>query len=240
LARWKVKKSPEYVEVYYNEVQWRLLREKREKAREVMKALKSRGVFSVVHGSIARGDVTPSSDIDVFIPFTIPSYIVELSLEEAGFKPYRRLLVQATPSSTPKAYIMLDEREELIVSFPLAKLSKTEYEFYKFGGLVTLEELNKDIRVPGVDKRLVLIEPTSFGHRESPVIGREGEVARKLGISIETILERIRVLTRRDEVGRTGVFLKYELAPHEVFESVLTKLSRTNQYLRRILRERGR
>ena len=239
MTRWKVKKSPEYVEVYYNEEQWELLRKKREKAKKVMEILKSRGIYSIVHGSIARGDVTPSSDIDIFIPFTVPSYIVELALEEAGFRPYRRYLVQATPSSTPKAYIILDEEEELIVSFPLARLSKTEYEFYKFGGLVTLEDIYNDVRVPGVDKRLVLIEPTDFGHVESPVIGREGMVARKLGISVETVLERVRVLTRREEVGRTGVFLKCELAPYEAFESVLSRLSRENQYLRRVLRERG-
>ena len=238
-VKWKIERRVEYREVHYDDEHWRILREKRREALRVMEALARQGLSSIVHGSIARGDVNPKSDIDVFIPFMVPSYRVELALEMAGIKPYKRFIVQATPGHAPKAYIALDEEELRMVSFPLAKLSRNEYEFYKFGGLLDLEGLRRNERVPGVDKRLVLIEPTSYGHRESPVIGRESIVARIIGVSVETVLERVRVLSRRDEIGRTGVFLYYELSPDESFEKALAKLARENQYVRRVLQNRG-
>ncbi len=238
-VKWKIERRVEYREVYYDEKRWEILRSKRREALKIMEALVRQGLTPIVHGSIARGDVNPKSDIDVFIPFMVPSYRVELALEMAGMKPYKRFIVQATPGHAPKAYIALDEEELRMVSFPLAKLSRNEYEFYKFGGLLDIEGLRKNRRVPGVDKRLILIEPTEYGHKESPVIGRESIVARIVGVSIETVLERVRVLSRRDEIGRTGVFLQYELSPDESFEKALAKLARENQYVRRILQSRG-
>lgn len=238
-AKWKIARRIEYREVVYDENRWRILREKREIARRIMSTLQSMGIYSITHGSIARGDVDEKSDVDVFIPHPIPSYRVELALELAGFKPFKRFIVQATPHHTPKAYIALDEKELKMVSFPLAKLTQREYEFYKFGGMIDLEGVEKGIRVPGIDKRLILIEPTSKGHRESPIIGRESEAARIVGVSIDIVLERVRVLTRRDEVGRTGVFVYYELRDNESFEEAVAKLAKENPYLRRVLRERG-
>ena len=238
-VKWKIERRVEYREVYYDEKHWRILSEKRREALRIMEALARLGLSSIVHGSIARGDVNPKSDIDVFIPFMIPSYRVELALEMSGIKPYKRFIVQATPGHAPKAYIALDEEELRMVSFPLAKLSRNEYEFYKFGGLLDLESLRRNRRVPGVDKRLILIEPTDYGHRESPVIGRESIVARIIGVSVETVLERVRVLSRRDEIGRTGVFLYYELSPDESFEEALARLAKENQYVRRVLHNRG-
>ena len=43
----------------------------------------------------------------------------------------------------------------------------------------------------GVDKRLMLIEPTEKGHVESSIIGKEEYVAKLLGISAETVLDRV-------------------------------------------------
>ena len=57
----------------------------------------------------------------------------------------------------------------------------------------------------------MLIEPTPRGHIESPVAGREGQVARLLDIDTRIVMERVRTLERRRTVGRTGVFLKHEL-----------------------------
>ena len=224
----------ERLKIIYDEKRWRLLNQLRAEAIELMDALNSMHIFSIVHGSIARGDVTEKSDIDIFIPDVIPSFLVETALERAGISISERIIIQATPTYSIKAYIGIDERRS--VSFPLSKLRKTEREFYKFGGEATLEMLRRGVRVPGVDKRLMLIEPTEDGHIESSILGREGEVAKLLGISIETVLDRVRTLTRRDKVGRTGLFIERRLASNETFELVLKELAERNPAVRRRLR----
>jgi len=224
----------ERLKIIYDEKRWRLLNQLRAEAIELMDALNSMHIFSIVHGSIARGDVTEKSDIDIFIPDVIPSFLVETALERARISISERILVQATPTYSIKAYIGIDERRS--VSFPLSKLRKTEREFYKFGGEATLEMLRRGVRVPGVDKRLMLIEPTEDGHIESSILGREGEVAKLLGISIETVLDRVRTLTRRDKIGRTGLFIERRLASNETFELVLKELAERNPAVRRRLR----
>jgi predicted nucleotidyltransferase len=132
-----------------------------------------------------------------------------------------------------KAHIETDERTS--VSFPLMKMRKVEREFYRFGGEANLEQLEKNIRAIGVDKRLMLIEPTDKGHRESTVIGREESVAKMLGISAETVSDRVHTLIRRDEIGRTGVFIKEELSDEETFEMALKRLAAKNPAVRRRL-----
>ncbi len=239
MVREKVVRRGETRVIVYDEVRWRILRDKREKALRILEALRQGGVRAIVHGSIARGDATETSDIDVFIPYTVSSMMIELLLERHGLKPVYKVIVQATPQSTPKAYIVLDIDEERVVSFPLAKLSKTEYEFYYFGGALDYEGLVSGKRVPGVDKRLMLIEPTPEGHIESAIIGREAEVARIVGVSLDTVLERVRVLTRRDELGRTGVFVKVELEPWENIEEAARRIARENPLFRKILREKS-
>jgi len=227
-------RRPEACEVIYDEGRWRLLAALRARAAEVMETLEARGISCIVHGSVARGDVKPTSDVDVFVPNPPASAVIEAALELAGFKPMRRLLVQATPAYVPKAYIEIDERT--CVSFPLAKMRPVEWEFYAFGGKLDLRGLKAGLRVPGVDKRLMLIEPTERGHVESSIIGREGEVAKLLGISVQAVMDRVRALLRRDEEGHTGVFLKRELAPGESFEAVLADLAARNPVIRRRLR----
>ncbi|MEM2913772.1 MAG: DNA polymerase subunit beta, partial [Candidatus Bathyarchaeia archaeon] len=110
--------------------------------------------------------------------------------------------------------------------------------FYKFGGFLGIDGLKVGLRVPGCTKRLTLIEPTPKGHYETSIIGKEVEVARKLGISLEMVKERTRVLLRRDEVGRTGVFLSEEVSKDESFEKVLKKLIESNPAIRRTYFER--
>jgi predicted nucleotidyltransferase len=58
-----------------------------------------------------------------------------------------------------------------------------------------------------------------------------------LRISTQTVLDRVHALTRRDEVGRTGVFLKKELGPNETFELALKRLSDLNPAVRRRLKK---
>jgi hypothetical protein len=136
-----------------------------------------------------------------------------------------------------KGHVFCDP--DLVVTFPLFKLMPREEEFYRWGGLVGRKELEEDIRVNGVDKRLLLIEPTETGHKESGVIGYEHEVAKKLGVSIGIAHERVRVLTRRDTVGRTGVYLTRVLSDNESFEEVAKSLKDTDPALRRTIERRN-
>jgi len=225
----------EILEVIYDKERWRTLRRLRSKAIRVMDALDRAYIKSVTHGSIARGDVSHKSDVDIFIPQKVPSFLVETTLERAGIPINRRILIQATPTYAIKAYIEVDERTS--VSFPLVNLRPVERDFYKFGGEVNLSMLKANVRVPGVDKRLMLIEPTPKGHVESTIIGKEEAVAHLLGISLNTVLDRVRTLTRRGEIGRTGVFLKRELTPDENLEEVLKNLADRNPAIRRRLKE---
>jgi hypothetical protein len=133
-----------------------------------------------------------------------------------------------------KAYIEIDAKAS--VSFPLMRMRKVEREFYKFGGEITINYLQKSVRVAGVDKRLMLIEPTERGHTESSIIGCEEQTAKILGISTETVLDRVHALLKRDEVGRTGVFIKKELASDETFEMALKRLADENPAVRRRLK----
>jgi predicted nucleotidyltransferase len=227
-------KRAESVEVFYDEEHWRLLKTLRNSALELMEALSRFHLYSIVHGSIARGDVSRKSDVDVFVPESPSSFAIENALEKAGFSFLRRVLVQATPVYALKGYVEL--AENVCVSFPLVKMRRVERDFYKYGGAVSLQMLKDGLRVAGVDKRLMLIEPMPNGHVESSVVGREEEVAGFLGVSVETVYDRVRALQRRDEVGRTGVFVERELAIDETFEMVLQKLADANPAVRRRLK----
>lgn len=228
----------ECLEVVYSQMRWELLKELRSKAIQIMEALERSRLNSIVHGSIARGDVTKKSDIDIFLPDPPSSFLIETALEQAGIPINRRVIVQATPLYAVKGHIEIDEQQ--CVSFPLAKLRPVERDFYKFGGEASLSTLKEDARVPGVDKRLMLIEPASKGHIESTVIGREEAVSHLLGVSLETVFDRVRALRRRDEVGRTGVFIERELLPNETFEEALKKLADQNPAVRRRLKLFGK
>lgn len=222
------------LEVTYDSNHWDLLNEFRSKATELMEILKRSHLISIVHGSIARGDVTEKSDIDVFLPNPPSSFIIENAIERSGIAVSRRAIVQATPLYAAKGYIEIDNQRS--VSFPLVKLRSVEKEFYKFGGMLTLSMLKKATRVLGVDKRLMLIEPMPYGHVESTIVDREEVVSRLLGVSLNTVLDRVHALLRRDEVGRTGMFIQRELSPDETFEMVLKKLADQNPAVRRRLR----
>ncbi|MHC1600859.1 MAG: nucleotidyltransferase domain-containing protein [Candidatus Nezhaarchaeales archaeon] len=235
--RKKPVKIGDRIEVVYSESQWKLLSELRSKAIKIMENLERVGLNPIIHGSVARGDVSPTSDIDIVIPYVVPSYRIELLLDELNIKPFKRILTQATPAHAVKAHIYLDEAT--IITFPLTNLTRHEREFYKFGGELTLSELKNDKRICGVDKRLKLIEPSPRGHYEEPIIGKELYAANKVGVSLDVVQERIKVLTRRDEVGRTGVYLKYEVGPSESIEEALMMLAAKDPALRRVLTSRG-
>src|SRR5665647_16977 len=231
----KTTKHDEYKEVTYSNLRWDQLKILRRKSVWVMEALEGFHLRSLTHGSIARGDVNQGSDVDVFIPEVQSSFIVETALEKAKIQINSRLIVQATPTYAMKAHIEIDEKTT--VSFPLMEMRRVEREFYRFGGEVNLNQLKMNIRIAGVDKRLMLIEPTEKGHVESSVIGKEEFTAKTLGIAAETVLDRVHALVKRDTVGRTGVFIKRELLQDEPFELALKKLADLNPAVRRRMKK---
>jgi predicted nucleotidyltransferase len=174
------------------------------------------------------------SDIDIFLPDPPSSFQIETALEQAKINVSARTIIQATPAYAVKAYVKIDALTT--VSFPLMSLRRTEREFYGFSGRTDLNQLRIESRVPGVDKRLMLIQPSEEGHVESSIIGREEQTAKMLGISVETVMDRVHALMKRDEVGRTGVFVKKELASDETFELALKRLAEVNPAVRRKLK----
>ena len=224
--------------VIYDEKHWELLKSKRQRGVKILEILKEYGIDGYIFGSVARGDVHQNSDIDIIIFKPPKPYLLEYLIEEKIGVIYAREIIQATPHHAIKAHIYVDPLT--IISFPLVPFTRLEYEFYKFGGLINLKSArNVKERVAGVDKRLVLIIPTEKGHIEQSIIDNESYVSKILGVSIDIIRERVSVLTKRDEKGRTGVFLKRILSPDESFEMVLRELENTNPMVRRLIKSRG-
>ncbi len=222
----------------YSPSHWKLFKTLRRDALGILEGLGTWKASAIVHGSLARGDVDEKSDIDILLPADVSTQLVEAGLEAAGFEALARELAQATPVHSPKAHLYLDPEQKKAITVPLAPLRRLELEFYTFGGMVTWQDLRDQIRRPGCTKKLTLIEPTEDGHVESSILGREPEVARLLGISVDIVRERVRVLTRRDSIGRTGVFLKLPVPEGVSFEEALRAETKVNPALRRTLRER--
>ncbi len=217
--------------VKYNQDQWKLLEKKRNIALEIMETLFNHGIDSVVYGSVARGDVKKTSDVDIFIPSLMPSYKIELALSDYSI--FERKIVQATPNYAIKGEIVLENAN---VSFPLVKMKDKEMDFYRFGGCIDFESLKNNERVAGVDKRLMLIIPLKDGHYEIPANELDpSEIADFLDIGIEIVKERFRVLERRRDVGRTGVFLNEIVNDSESFETKLREIVDRNPFVKRRL-----
>lgn len=223
-------------EVAYTAERLALLCRLRAEAERIGRAL---GPGWYVHGSLARGDVKKGSDIDlVYLEGELASYEVETRLEGFGLQWTAREVVMATPNSAPKGHIHMGE--ETTVTFPLLAFRPQEEAFYRFGGLLSTAGLVEAPRVPGVSKKLLLIVPTERGHIESSIQGREAETARLLGVPVTVVEERVRVLGRRDRVGRTGVYLREELAEGSSFEETLRFLKDRDPVVRRAAGGRGK
>lgn len=221
------------VEVRYSEERWKLLESLRGEASALIHPLATAHIYCIAYGSLARGDVKPTSDVDIFLPSPPSPELVEAALERAEIHASEREIIQATPGYAAKGYVYISERRGY--SFPLVPLLPAERDFYSFAGSVGLKQLEENTRVPGVDKRLMLIQPTPVGHVESLVVGREGEVARLLGVDVRIVMERVRTLERRRAVGRTGVYLKHILEPDEGFGEALHRLSLSRPAVRKRL-----
>ena len=208
----------------------------RSDAAGMMKPLVDAHIYCILYGSIARGDTTDTSDIDVYLPTPPSPTIIEATLMSSNIKYVKREIVQATPSYAAKAYIYLDDLKSY--SFPLVPLKPSEEDFTGFAGRITYIELLQNRRAPGVNKDLLLIEPNELGHIETPIKGIEGIVAKKLAVDPLIVFQRERTLERRSKVGRTGVYLKRELAPEESFGAVFNELARNDAAIRRRLRKK--
>jgi len=214
-------------EVIYDKGHWGHLKRLREDAAPVMESISMYG--PVLYGSVARGDIHKGSDIDIFIPVNISSYIVEVALDRFGIS--EKVIAMATPWHLIKAHIYLSNG--ITVTFPLVEFKKHEREFYYFGGAIGLNDIMSERRVPGIDKRLMLIEPTELGHVGSEVMGNEAMAAKTVGVPIDMVREREQVLNRRNKVGRTGVYLKKHLMPDDNIEMELKRLADSDTNVKR-------
>ena len=222
--------------VTYSENHLKLLQQKRERSKTLLEMFVKEGLNPFIYGSIARGDIHNDSDIDMVLIQSIAPYQIEIILDKNGFNNYFREIIMATPADTLKLYIYLNELESITI--PLSKFDKKSIEFYDFGGKINLNKVKNSIRVPGIDKRLVLIQPISDGHEEYSIIGNENLAAKQLSVGINLINERKRVLLRREKFGKTGVFLKRSIGVGETTELVLKKLSNKNTIVRKKLLQR--
>ncbi|MBY8983126.1 MAG: nucleotidyltransferase domain-containing protein [Candidatus Lokiarchaeota archaeon] len=225
-----------YREIIYSDEQWKIFEEKRIQAIKLLEIFERQSFNPYVYGSVARGDVDESSDIDIIIPHKIPSFKIEFILNNNNINNYTKEIIMATPNDSIKYYIHLSELE--CITIPLTKLDRTSLEFYSFGGKVNYNQLKNMVRVPGIDKNLKLVIPTKKGHKELSIIDQESIAAKKVGVSIQTINERKRVLLRRKRYGKTGVFLKRELSLDETPEDILEKIARKNSIIRKKYIER--
>lgn len=205
----------------------------REKTKTILQTLENNNIKAFTHGSVARGDVSNTSDIDIYIPVQIPSYMIEL-LDE--FVNADRRIIIGTPNSMIKG--LLTRHDEVSLSFPLSSPKEREMEFYDFSGLLYLQDLKHNKRKVGVNKKLLLIEPDGEGYWSSSVQANKKRAMEVMGLSQRIIDERIRVLERRDTIGRTGIFLDHNIAPDENFEQVLKRLTDRNPIVRKILKNK--
>ena len=236
MTREKVAPSHLIQSVTYTESIWKILKEKRLNALKIFETLKKFNVF--IHGSLARGDVHKNSDIDFIIPNMIKEFELIQPLDSIGISSFQeRKLVQATPLSAIKATLIVTD--EISITFPLIPFYPREYQFYKFGGQIDLEAFKEDKRVPGINKKLIFISPNEHGHNEFAINQDNASIyAKQLNISIDTIYERIRVLNRRDKVGRTGIYYHKILAPDDSFGKVLKELQDNNAASKRRIKRK--
>ena len=227
VARERIVAHRDPTPVRYPPGRFALLARKRGRSRPFLDVLPE---GSLLFGSLARGDVREASDIDIEVPQGVASFVVEVGLSRLDDPWGARTLVAATPNSVVKAMWQFGE---VTVSLPLTPPSPLEEAFARFGGAVDRRGVAEGLRVAGVDKRLLLIEPTPDGHIERSVCDRVEEAASILGVDADVVRGRVRVLRRRAKSGRTGVYLTEPLDDAESPEEALQRLKDGDPAVRR-------
>jgi len=231
MAREKTAKEVTEKDIVYSKKQWQIFERLRNEAKEILQCLKKNNIEAIIHGSLARGDVNAKSDIDVFIIDNISSFKLEMALEQNNILVYKKEIVQATAWQLIKSHYHINDYTT--ITFPLVKPKKQELDFYHFGGAITYNQIKKNMRVAGIDKRLMVIIPKETGHTEYSLIGNEKRASKDVKINQNIINERIDVLKRRDRIGRAGVFLKKEVPPDMSVEQFFKYLADRNPSLKR-------
>lgn len=234
--REKVSKNVRKQFHYYTKKQTIILDRLRLKSLSVLEQLNLNHIPCFIYGSPVRGDVHEKSDIDIFIPMNIASYKLEVILDSFGLN--SREITQATPNHTPK--ILYNFMDNITISVPLIPILERDINFYSFSGKCNYNDLMKDKFFPGVNKKLQLIIPNKArkGYEINQVVGEEKIVADILKTDINIIYERVRVLTKRDETGRKGIFIKRELSPNDHVEKVFKELVESNPYVKKLYKSR--
>ncbi len=214
----------------------------RKQAVEILALLESYSINGYCYGSLARGDVTFHSDIDIALLYPIKTFYIEMLIPELEkkFGVVTKKITQATPFYTPKASIEFSHNIE--IAWPLVPPSSRDIEFYKFAGMTSKDELQAERFTPGVNKKLLLIEPDfkeQPGYWSSSILGKEHLVAKKLKVSLDIVKERVRVLTKRDQTGRHGIFLHEILLPQESFQEAIHRIALKNPYFRKKIKDIG-
>jgi len=125
--------------VKYSPEHWELLDNLRKHALKVTSVFAHHGIDSLTYGSVARGDITPKSDIDIILLTQIPSYRVELFLDETNLTLYHKKLIQATPNDIIKAHFELEG--DICITSLLTDFTSSPFEFYRFGEALNHQEL---------------------------------------------------------------------------------------------------
>ncbi|MHA1359477.1 MAG: hypothetical protein ACTSQI_14805 [Candidatus Helarchaeota archaeon] len=109
--------------IRYTEEHWALFQELRGNAYPILETLKS--YAPLLHGSIARGDISKTSDIDVILPRQVKEFQISAAMDAIDYTPSERWLVQATPLSAIKGVLVYTPT--VSVTFPLIPFYPREY-----------------------------------------------------------------------------------------------------------------
>jgi len=217
--------------VIYSEEHWEILNALRRRAVEVLTCLEALRPEPCVVGSVARGDVHKDSDIDIFFEEEVAPSIVLTRMDICRLELLWYEVIWASPSTAVKLVFQLGFNVKITV--PLSPLTPAEKEFPLYAGRVFLADIRRGQRVPGVNKFLQFIQPTREGHIEWYIVGREEEVARRLGVSLATVLERKHFRLKRLREGKSGFIVHGKFDPSYPVEKAVRELAEKNSLLRR-------